>query len=181
MMIHIQGHQSESRLTNVHAEDIQPNAVDLRVDRVMRIGSGRFVLGKETKTHRHYSTEMPYMHGEGEWWELYPGHYEIVMENIIEVGPSEAGFVITRSTLNRNGCYLTSGLYDSGYNGAMAAALHVTCGSMHLERGARVGQYVNFQAEALDSYKGSYGFNSDGSLKKDEVKYHSNASTTVEV
>ena len=79
------------------------------------------------------------------------------MENEIHVGPDEAGYVITRSTLNRNGCYLTSGLYDTGYNGVMASVLHVTCGLMRIKPGTRVGQYLNFKAEALHKYNGDYG------------------------
>ena len=40
------------------------------------------------------------------------------MENIVSIEEGYAGFVITRSTLNRNGVFITSGLYDSGYHGA---------------------------------------------------------------
>lgn len=86
------------------------------------------------------------------------------MENLIHVGDGEAGWVITRSTLNRNGLYLTSGLYDSGYNGVMAAVLHVTCGMARIKRGTRIGQYISFEAEALSSYDGDYG------LKKEHDK-----------
>lgn len=91
------------------------------------------------------------------WWNLPEGHYEVVMENIIAVGPDEAGWVITRSTLNRNGVFLTSGLYDTGYNGIMAAMMHVNCGAFRVRRGTRIGQYLSFDAESLSEYKGSYG------------------------
>jgi len=79
------------------------------------------------------------------------------MDNEIEVGMGEAGFVITRSTLNRNGVYLTTGLYDTGYNGIMAGVMHVTCGRMKIKPGTRIGQYLNFDAEALHKYDGDYG------------------------
>jgi deoxycytidine triphosphate deaminase len=79
------------------------------------------------------------------------------MENVINVGEGEAGWVITRSTLNRNGLFLTSGLYDSGYHGVMAGVLHVNAGPAKIKQGTRIGQYLSFNAEALHSYAGDYG------------------------
>jgi deoxycytidine triphosphate deaminase len=88
------------------------------------------------------------------------------MENIINVGPGEAGWVITRSTLNRNGCFITSGLYDSGYHGVMAGVLHVTIDTARIKKGTRIGQYLSFDAEALTMYDGDYGIG-----KTHDVKY----------
>jgi deoxycytidine triphosphate deaminase len=87
------------------------------------------------------------------------------MENIINVGDGEAGWVITRSTLNRNGLFLTSGLYDSGYHGAMAGVLHVTIGPARIKQGTRIGQYLSFNAEALHKYDGDYGIGKDHDQK----------------
>ena len=81
----------------------------------------------------------------------------MIMENKISVGDGEAGFVITRSTLNRNGVFLTSGLYDTGYEGVMAGVMHVSIGPMKIKPGTRVGQYLSWKAEALSSYDGDYG------------------------
>ena len=91
------------------------------------------------------------------YWRLEVGTYEIIMEGEITIGPDEAGFVITRSTLNRNGLFITSGLYDSGYSGVMAGALHVGVGVARIQRGTRVGQFLLFKAEALNQYDGNYG------------------------
>ena len=87
------------------------------------------------------------------------------MSNIITVGEGEAGFVITRSTLNRNGVYITSGLYDSGYNGVMAGALHVTSGPFKVKVNTRIGQFLLFKAESLHLYDGDYGLNKDHDKK----------------
>ena len=94
-----------------------------------------------------------------------PGDYEVVMENIIQVGESEAGWVITRSTLNRNGLFLTSGLYDSGYHGVMAGVLHVGIGPARIKKGTRIGQYWSFDAESLSTYDGDYGIGKDHDKK----------------
>ena len=154
---------STSELTNVQPQDIQPNAVDLRLGKVFYITANEFVIDEECKIHRG-SVEVK-VDDDG-YYRLQPGHYEVVMENKITVGDGEAGWVITRSTLNRNGVFITSGLYDPGYSGVMAGVMHVTIGPMKIKPGTRVGQYLSFKAQAMKSYAGDYG---DG--KAHDVKY----------
>jgi len=153
-MKHIASVLSKSVLTGVQEGDIQPNAVDLRLGKVFKILPNIFEISNEHKKHRGSEELLPDSEG---YYTLYPGSYEIVMENIIHVGEGEAGWVITRSTLNRNGCFITSGLYDSGYHGVMAGVLHVTTDTARIKQGTRVGQYLSFDAEALHKYDGDYG------------------------
>jgi deoxycytidine triphosphate deaminase len=91
------------------------------------------------------------------------------MDNIIRVGEGEAGWVITRSTFNRNGLFLTSGLYDSGYHGAMAGVLHVMVGPARIKKGTRIGQYLSFEAESLAMYDGDYGIGKEHDKKYGSV------------
>lgn len=162
-MIHIASEKSASTLSNVSTTDIQPNAVDLKVSKILRISDNVFTIDEEQKIHRgSKSVEVQ----EDGYWNLEPGSYEVVMENIIEVGEGEAGFVITRSTLNRNGVHITTGLYDSGYHGSMAAVLHVNCGVMRIKPGTRIGQYLSFKSETLSLYDGDYGL-----AKEHDQKY----------
>lgn len=154
-MKHIMGFDSRSSLTGVQEGDVQPNAVDLRLGKVFRIsGENVFEISNEHKKHRGTQEIFP---DEEDYFNLEPGHYEVVMENIINVGENEAGWVITRSTLNRNGLFITSGLYDSGYHGVMAGVLHVSVGPARIKKGTRVGQYLSFNSEALHKYDGDYG------------------------
>ena len=153
-MIHIQSSNTNSSLTGVQQVDVQPNAVDLRLDKVFEINRQFFLIDEDKKVHRGSNELQPDKDG---YWELKPGTYEVVMENIINVGEGESGWVITRSTLNRNGVFITSGLYDSGYNGVMAGAMHVTCGPMFIKKGTRIGQFLLFKSETLKLYDGDYG------------------------
>lgn len=162
-MKHILGPNSRSTLTNVSEGDSQPNAVDLRLDKVFKISDNLFEISNEHKSHRGTEEVRPDHEG---YFNLPPGDYEIVMENIIHVGSGESGWVITRSTLNRNGLFITSGLYDSGYHGVMAGVLHVTIGQARIKKGTRVGQYLSFDSESLSSYDGDYGIN-----KQHDEKY----------
>ena len=135
--------------------DSQPNAIDLRLDKVFKINTNVFEISNEHKKHRGTQYELkPDPQG---YFFLEPGSYEVVMENIIRVGEGEAGWVITRSTFNRNGLFLTSGLYDSGYHGVMAGVLHVSVGPARIKKGTRIGQFLLFEAESLKLYDGDYG------------------------
>ena len=161
-MKHIASPTSTSSLTNIQPKDIQPNAVDLRVSKILKINDNVFTIDEDKKIHRGSVEFEPWEDG---YWYLYPGAYEIIMKNEIEVGQGEAGYVITRSTLNRNGVYLTSGLYDTGYNGVMASVMHVTTGLMRIKPGTRVGQYLNFKSENIGSYDGDYGIGKEHDRK----------------
>lgn len=161
-MKHVCGPNTKSDLTGVETGDVQPNAVDLRLGKVFKILPEVFEIENEYKRHRGSYEIMPDSKGV---FYLDPGHYEVVMENKITVGSNEAGWVITRSSLNRNGLFLTSGLYDSCYSGVIAGVLHVTIGPAKIRRGTRIGQYLSFDAEMLKEYNGSYGSNSEHDKK----------------
>lgn len=161
-MKHVYGPNTKSDLTGIEPEDIQPNAVDLRLGKVFKILPEVFEIAGNAKKHRGSYEIMP---DEKEMFHLEPGPYEVIMENKITVGSNEAGWVITRSTLNRNGLFLTSGLYDSGYSGVMAGVLHVTIGPAKIKKGTRIGQYLSFDAEMLKEYDGSYGLKSEHDKK----------------
>ena len=162
-MKHIFGIHTSTTLTNVQENDIQPNGVDCKVDRVLKIRNHLFVLSEEEKIHRGTIEIFPDSEG---YFNLDIGSYEIVLENIINVGENEAGWFIVRSTLNRNGIYITSGLFDSGYHGVAALALHNNIGPARIKRGTRIAQYINFDAEALHKYNGSYGIGKEHDIEK---------------
>jgi deoxycytidine triphosphate deaminase len=164
-MKHIMSDSSSSSLTNVQDDDVQPNAVDLRLGKVFSITNNRFTISEAGKEHRGSKLIEP---DEEFWYDLEPGMYEVIMENVITVGTDEAGFVITRSSLNRNGVFLTSGLYDTGYSGVMAGVMHVGAGPMSIRQGTRIGQYLNFNAESLFNYDGDYGNKKDHDKKYGE-------------
>lgn len=166
-MIHIMSNDSSSSLgsTTISDNQIQPNAIDLRVDKIFKVNAGSFYISDDKKVHRGSTELEPNKDG---YFELTAGTYEIIMEGIVSIGEGEAGWVITRSTLNRNGIFITSGLYDSGYEGVMAGALHVMPvdsdsdnldfeSKAFIQKGTRVGQFLLFKAESLSMYDGDYG------------------------
>ena len=173
-MKHILGPTSKSTLTNVQEGDSQPNAVDLRLNKVFEILPTTFEISDDHKKLRETREIFPDEEG---YFNLQVGSYEVVMSNVISVGEFEAGWVITRSTLNRSDIFITSGLYDSGYGidvktrkivgGVMAGCLHVGTGPAKIKKGTRIAQYLSFNSETLSMYNGSYG-----NHKSHDRKYH---------
>ena len=80
-MINIGGSNAASSLTNVQEKDVQPNAVDLRVDKILKVLSNDFTIDEDQKVHRGSEELEPDKDG---YFHLEPGAYEVLMENIIE-------------------------------------------------------------------------------------------------
>ena len=74
-MKHIMGKSSKSTLTNVKEGDVQPNAVDLRLDKVFQIKTDIFEISNEHKKHR--GTELEVKPDPEGYFNLAPGHYEV--------------------------------------------------------------------------------------------------------
>lgn len=155
---------STSSLSAVEPVQVQPNAVDIKIDRLFTIeDSDTFEISEESKIHRGSYEVLPV---DGKF-ELEPNKsYQFLAEGTVTIGDGEAGFVITRSTLNRNGLFVTSGLYDTGYSGVMAGAIHNRSGKAVIHKGTRIGQFLIWESEALSQYDGDYG-----SGKMDDVLY----------
>lgn len=162
-MKHISSKFSQSYLSDYNSEvDVQPNATDVRLDKVFVLDDSAFIIDEDTKTHRNIREMQPNADG---YFVLTEGVYSVIMKGTVTLSSTEAGFIITRSTLNRNGVHITTGLYDSGYSGVMAATLHVTCGMAKIKKDTRIGQFLLFEAEALHKYDGSYGENKEHDKK----------------
>jgi len=166
MMKHLASSSSSSELSTYTEDQVQPNAIDLRVDSLQMITDNLFTIDEDKKVHRG---SEPVRTDEDGYWRLESGRrYEVIFEGTVKLGENEAGWVITRSTLNRNGLFLTSGLYDTGYEGVMAGCLHVTSGPARIKKGTRLGQFILFDAESLSSYDGDYGVGKEHDKKYED-------------
>ena len=172
MIKHILGRNTQSKITGIKEESIQPNAVDVSLADVWKILPSDFYLFNKEKGNRlkEKVKELQWIYG-GSTYKLEEGVYEISFENEVTIGQTETGIIIPRSTLVRNGVFIHSGLYDSGYHGMMVASLQVTCGSFFVKRGTRLAQFVLFDSEALSQYCGSYGIDEQGNIKQEQKRY----------
>ena len=134
---------------------IQPNAFDFKIDKVFKFLTNTFELNaNDSKIHRKQEEIRPDKNG---YWYLTSGVYGVLTNVECKISEGEAGFLIPRSSLNRNGIFLMSGLYDSGFQNTVGCTLYVESPCFFkVQRGSRIGQFLLFKAETLNMYNGSY-------------------------
>jgi deoxycytidine triphosphate deaminase len=138
---------------------IQPNAIDFTLDRVFEIDTTVFVLSEDSKTMRE---RREVQCENDELWELSSNQtYDCLSDMYVNLPENVSCMLIPRSTLNRNGVFLTSGLYDSGYSGYIGFALHVRQGNAFIAPGTRVGQIIFISSDNSGLYTGGYNHTAD--------------------
>lgn len=147
---------SNTKITNIDDNCIQPDAVDLRVGKIYEIPENSIATLRELSKGNAVKKEI--LPNEDGMYVLRRGAYVVELDHRIEVGADEAGWVISRSSLMRNGVYLHSCLYDSGYIGPMVCGLQVVgVDTFMIEKNCRIGQYICTKVEGVQGkYSGTY-------------------------
>ena len=141
---------------------MQPNALDITIESVEAIQDGPndypLVIRKDGNVGRQKITLDPI---NDVLFDLRPGIYSFESSITCEIPEGVAGWLISRSSLNRNGVFILSGFYDSGFRGKVGGTIY-THGWTQIEKGARVAQLVTPKAEAVGMYNGQYQSNQTG-------------------
>ena len=141
----------------IAAESIQPNAIDFTIDRVFvadpngkQFKVADVVVDGVVKTVKQFPdfTELESQEDADPKFDRVPMFnltarttYDFLSEFYVEVPEGVAALLIVRSTFNRGGLFVTSGLYDSGFKGNIGAALHNNgVDDALVGKGTRVGQ-----------------------------------------
>lgn len=139
------------------ATQLQPNGIDVRVERVQRLTSAaRF--GVADATREAAARDDVIADGDG-WWELRQGAYVIGYRERVNLPVGLTALLRPRSSLLRSGVAIHGAVWDAGYSGRGEGLLSVLNESGYrLQRGARVAQLVFFRLSAptLDGYAGRY-------------------------
>jgi deoxycytidine triphosphate deaminase len=144
-------------ITN-YEKQVQPNAIDFTLDMVFDIRHTEFIISEEGKimrsTAEHYSIED---RKTGMWfWHLNIGVYDGMSNVYVNIPEGVAALLIVRSVFNRNGIFITSGLYDSGFNGHIGFAIHNRIGPAKIATGTRIGQIIFVKSENALMYAGNW-------------------------
>lgn len=139
-------------LTNTSEECIQQNGIDLRI---MTIEKLHLNWDNEcTLERRSHTGRAPFLP-----WNtkplLLPGIYDITFMEAIEIPNGMCAQIITRSTINRGGNFITAGLYDAGYKWVLGCMLHVHV-PLRLEYWVRLAQIIFHEAQEWGLYEGIY-------------------------
>jgi len=158
---------------------VQPNAIDFTLDSLSKIRDGHlFLLSEKNKVMRGVQKVQPWtlqeilkpssqthliqkgfdVHNSKETFFVIDQNkaYDGMSNMYLTLPKGVACKLIVRSTLNRNGLFLTSGLYDSGFKGAIGFLIHNRSGTALIAPGTRVGQIAFYTSDSAELYEGGY-------------------------
>ena len=134
---------------------IQPNAIDFTLDRLFQIDSQSPASVTETSKQMRTLTEV--FPGTDNEWAIDPNQlYDGMSDFYVKVPDNIASWLVIRSTFNRIGLQLTSGLYDSSFCGNIGYTLHNRSGRIITKPHTRIGQIIFVDASAAGRYAGGY-------------------------
>lgn len=142
---------------NVNADNVlQPNGIDLQVAEIFRIenANNTVFIGDDIAT-RHLPTTKLIGDSQNTYKLEKFTSYKIETGYKIQIPDDMVAYIFTRSTLNRNGILVGSGLWDSGFKGFVGTTLYPfkdVC--LHLP--CRVAQIAFLRAESAHLYAGTY-------------------------
>ena len=141
---------------DVHLQ-LQPNGVDLRVERVQRLTSPGLLGAADNVREPAAREDMPT--DKDGWWDLHRGAYVITYREKVNLPTDLMALSRPRSSLLRSGVAIHGAVWDAGYSGRGEGLLAVlNSRGYRLQRGARVAQLVFFRLSAptAEGYKGRY-------------------------
>ena len=143
---------------------VSPNAIDFTIDKLYAIDSkehfiisedGKKMRGGEPIETKHYGETGGVLNGD--FWTLEPKtSYDAMSNYYVSVPENVAVLLIVRSTFNRNGLFITNGLYDSGFRGHIGFAIHNMSGTTRVAPGTRIGQIMFVAADSVGQYTGGW-------------------------
>jgi len=134
-------------------KQVQPNAIDFTADSIKRVKLEAAYIGETTKQMRSIEDVMLYNNA----WRLdVMSVYDITSDVYVEIPEGVCALLFTRSTFTRNGVFITSGLYDSGFKGHVGCTIYTIGGQVAIEKGTRIGQIAFFSAENASLYQGGW-------------------------
>ena len=139
------------------SSQLQPNGIDLRVERVQRLLSAASFGAAEIARVAAARDEVP-SDADG-WWDLGQGAYVITYREKVNLPAHLTALLRPRSSLLRSGVAIHGAVWDAGYSGRGEGLLSVLNASGYrLQRGARVAQLVFFRLSSatLEGYAGRY-------------------------
>jgi deoxycytidine triphosphate deaminase len=138
---------------------VSPNALDFTLDKLFTIEEGNeFIISETSKQMRGGEQLLPVGDASSiPHWKLLTNSVYDGMSNLyVRVPEGVAAMLIIRSTFNRNGIFLTSGIYDAGFNGNIGFAVHNRSGIARIAPGTRIGQIIFVASDSVGQYAGGY-------------------------
>ena len=140
---------------------LSPNAIDVTLDRAFLLSDNDHFSLSETKKEMRSSTELfptlPTL-ATDPMFSIPPNTCIDAMSHFyVKVPQGYSAWLIVRSSLNRNGLFVTSGWYDQGFEGNVGFMIHNNGPRASIAPGTRVAQLIFTTAEDSNIlYAGGY-------------------------
>jgi deoxycytidine triphosphate deaminase len=139
---------------------ISPNAIDFTIDKLFAVDNTTVAVLSETEKKMRKVTEVA-VDSDG-YWTLEPNVvYDGMSAFFVSVPKQHAAQLIIRSTFNRVGCRMSSGLYDDSFSGNIGFTLINHSGQLKVKPGTRIGQIMFIESNSVGAYKGGYNSTAD--------------------
>lgn len=160
----------EKNTTKKHCKKAQVG-VDLTIKNLLKLENAGFVSKNSTYVS-NYTQLNPTIQSicidkqslKFNGWFIPQGSYIVELNEGCSFGSNDTGYIIMRSSLNRNATSVQSAVWDPGYTSKekdiirpMSVRLTVdTPNGIYLEKNARIAQLIVFENEDTEKYKGQF-------------------------
>ena len=133
---------------------IQPNALDITADKIFLLDSfSEAMISEDGKVSRKIKPLDPV---NGFWLLDHQQVFDVMSDFYVEIPEGVAAELTIRSTLNRAGLALNSGIWDSGFKGNIGAIIHNRSGQCKLAPHTRMCQIKFIASDSNSLYSGGY-------------------------
>lgn len=137
-------------------KQVQPNAIDFTLDHLKEVDRDTLPLISEAGKKMRGVWDV-YPAADGNWVVERGIVYDGTSDAYVTLPDGVAALLFTRSTFARNGVFIISGLYDTGYKGHIGFTMYSFAGPRTLvQPGVRVGQIAFVEASAAKTYAGGW-------------------------
>lgn len=89
-------------------------------------------------------------------WVLMRGMYSLTFEQGIKLDDKHTAFIIHRSSVSRMGSFITSAIYDPGFEVEQCGATMNVMSPIRIEKGARIAQLYIMENYKAEKYNGQW-------------------------
>lgn len=140
--------------TNGHGAKAQVG-YDLTIKAANKVVGG--VVTQDKTSPMPYVELMPTKNPAGKlMFHFKKGVYSLTFDQGIKLPANKTAFIRHRSSILRCGSFITSGIFDPGFEVEQMGAVMFVEEELHLEKGARVAQLYVFENYTAELYNGQW-------------------------
>lgn len=125
---------------------IQQSGIDISVNKIEQLIGPRDLKNPHTMVKKLVTPSL---------WLKENTAYDFTCHEYVEVPKDCIAIIFVRSTYNRRGAFVTTGLYDNGFRGYIQGMLRTNC-PVYLPKNERIAQIVFIRCNHVAQYDGQY-------------------------